>query len=529
MQAASALDSNFAFCVLRSRDEPLLMPRFPDAHALLEQALRHVLSEQQTLLAHENADGLTKPVLKLSRLASETANLLSQGIGKPADVAPLIASAHEIETAIDDLSEELWSPLPIAVSAIYERVEEALKPPSGKWGFVAAARGHFHNLRIRLLEQMLGARMLVSNADLGDEVERVWQQFIDRHLGSEFRVLRGGHICDHAGNTSSQIDLIITPADAQFFVPGDSEGGKAQVLVDQVISAIMVTSNLTAAKLKADWRNLQSIPVYADIQRDYPSLIGHPWPFCYILGAQSDSVEKLKECWIGNCNEGLTQFVPQFVVSLDGGFLYSGARRWPAPRFPGNYTEARHVRTVTGNYAGLGLAWLITQHQGRLAVIRGQPLGRITRFARLLDEAMMKPGVPATYSRRFDTMFRMGPIAGIFDWGTVSQFPQNKLELISVRRGDDGKPHPWWEVELMQPVDLTSVKQDNYEHFLRWFRYGVTSTAGDLLALEEWIDPRSKTAHRKRIAVFNVKSGEERTGLAVDRLNNVNEVPQLLS
>lgn len=500
------------------------MPRFPDAHALLEQALRHVLSEQQTLLKHECADRLTQPILQLSRLASETANSLIEGVAKPVDTAHLTVLAREVERLTDDASEALWSPLLIAVSAIYERVENALKPASGKWGFVAAARGHFHNLRIRLLEQMLGARMLVSNADLGDEVERVWQQFLERHLGPEFRILRGGHICDHHGNISSQIDLIVTSSDAQFFVPGDSEGGKAQVLVDQVVSAIMVTSNLTAAKLKSDWRNLQSIPIYGDLQRDYPGLTGHPWPLCYVLGVQSDAVEKLKDCWIANCNEGLTQFIPQFIVSLDSGFLYSGARRWPAPRYPGNYTEATHVQTVTGTHAGLGLGWLITQHQGRLALVRGQSPGRITRFARLLDEAMMKSGLPATYSNRFDTMFKDRPIAGTFRWGMISQFAHNNLELHTVRHGDDTIPRPWWEAELMQPVDLARIDRKEYDKFLRWFRYGATRTAGSLVAIEEWIDPRSKTAHRKRIAVFDANSGEEKTGPEIDAMTNVGEV-----
>ena len=220
--------------------------------------------------------------------------------------------------------------------------------------------------------------MLLLNSDLGDENERIWQQFLERQLGPMFRVLRGGHICDHQGNVSCQIDLIVVPADAQVFVPGDSEDGKAQVLIDQVISAIMVTSNLTAAKLTSDWRSFQTIPAFPEKEQDHPYLKGHPWPLCYMLAAQSDSAEDLQAAWQKICQEGVTQVVPQFVVTLDAGFLYCGLSRWPCPRFPGNYTEADHVYAETGIYAGLGLAWLLTQHQGRLAATQRRNLGAIS-------------------------------------------------------------------------------------------------------------------------------------------------------
>ena len=151
---------------------------------------------------------------------------------------------------------------------------------------------------------------------------------------------------------------------------GQSDDGKAQVLIDQVISAIMVTSNLTVAKLKSDWQKLQSIPAFPEMEKDHAHLKGHPWPLCYILAAQSDSAEDLEEAWKQVCREGYTQVVPQYVIALDTGFLYCGLRKWPCPRYPSNYTEAEDVSAWTGIYAGLGLAWLLTQHQGRLAAVQ---------------------------------------------------------------------------------------------------------------------------------------------------------------
>jgi hypothetical protein len=503
------------------------MPRHPETQALLEQALRHVLSEQNKLLKHEHTAELNGAVAALNALAMDTANAIAEGVNKIRSTAHLTRQAKEIEELVDDLSERIWAPIMIAVGAIYERIENSLKTEPGRRGFTSNIRSYYHNFRIRLLEQMLSARMLVSNSDFGDEIERIWEQFLERQLGPEFRILRGGHICDHQGNVSSQIDIIITPASAHVIIPGDSLGGRAQVLVDQVISALMVTSNLTGNKLKADWRCLQSIPVYKEKESDHVQLRDHPWPLTYILAAQSDSSEKLKEAWCAVCAEGLTRIVPQFVISLDTGFLYSGSRRWPAPRYPGNYVDADHVHDETGLYAGLGLAWLILQHQGRLAAVRRQSLEAINRYARLVDEATLRSALPATYSQRFETMFKMRPIAGVFSWGSVSTFAHNRLELHSLRRERD-EATKVWEVELLQSdVDLSTLQSNTFLQFLRWFRYGSVCTAGTFIAVEEWINPKSNVDHYRKIAVFDTVSGEEKTGGDIDALNNVTDIENL--
>lgn len=78
---------------------------------------------------------------------------------------------------------------------------------------------------------------------------------------------------------------------------------------------------------------------------------------------------------------------------------------------------------------------VLAQHQGRLAVIQNQALGAINRFAQLIDRAMLRSeGVPPTYSPRFDTMFQRGLIAGVIEWGCVSCWAHNKLQLRSIAR-----------------------------------------------------------------------------------------------
>lgn len=499
------------------------MPRYPETQALLEQALLHVLDEQDKLFKREDCAGLTEILVSLNALALKTTKLLTGGLNNVSSVSSLVANAKRTEGRTDEISELLWTHIPVSVSAIYERIENSIQRRTGRPGLVADTRAHYHNLHVRLLNQMLGARMLILNSDLGQEHESIWQQFLERHLGPAFKVLQGGHVFDHEGNRSEcQVDLIVLPADAQVFVPGDTKGGKAFVLVDQVISVIMVTSNLTKEKMESEWRKLQTLPRYPNMEADFPQLKDHPWPLCYVVSAQSDTPEELKETWEKLAGLELTKVVPQFVIALDTGFLYCGLRRWPCPRWPGNYVGAGDVHFEGGIYGGLGLAWLIAQHQGRLAVIQQRGLGQITRFARLLDAAMVRDeGVPATYSPRFQTFMQMRSISGAFAWGNSACFAHNKLQLRSLQR------HPQegrsiYETELFQEgTDTSRLEFGTFHHSLRWFRYASTHIVGDHIAFEEWINPRSKTEHRRKIAVFNLTSGQEIKGPRIDALEQV--------
>jgi hypothetical protein len=107
------------------------------------------------------------------------------------------------------------------------------------------------------------------------------------------------------------------------------------VLIDQMISAIMVmaTSNLSAAKLKSDWQKLQSIPAFPEMEKDHAHLKGLTWPLCYILAAQSDSAEDLKEAWKQVCREGHT-------------LIYSGGIR---ERFSNERIAKNEAQTATAN------------------------------------------------------------------------------------------------------------------------------------------------------------------------------------
>ncbi len=281
-------------------------------------------------------------------------------------------------------------------------------------------------MRVRLLEQTLGARQLESNSDLGLEMERIWQQFLQRSLGAGVRCLTGGVITDYEGNQSKhQLDLIVTPAEAQVTFPGDSEGKSPrphrsghigdhdQIHAQGIGFAKRLGGFEGHSPLSADGGRS---PYPAPSQQDRP----HAWPLRYIIGSQSDPTDALKLAWEKAVAEQAGP-VPELVVTLDSGFYIPEGSCWPRPRYPSNYTEPDQVMVQTGNYSGLGLAWLITQHQARLAIIQRRATGPIQRLAQSLDTAMLTEATPFTHSMKFDSMFRMQPIAGQFQLGIRHQ------------------------------------------------------------------------------------------------------------
>jgi hypothetical protein len=503
------------------------MSKFPETRVLAEQALRHVLDQQAMLLKMPNNTSLIEIVSALNNLAIETSNLLVNGFNRSRPLHAFTKEAKAVEVLTDRISEKIWKHLPVSISGIYENLEKSIIPREGHIGLADETRAHFHNLRIRLLEQLLGARMLAMNSDLGEETERVWIQFLERHLGPSLRVLRGGHISDHKGNRSSQIDLIVVGSDAQVFLPADSQNGKAHVLIDQVVAAIMVTSNLTTEKLKQDWKNLQSIPSYGDLERDFPNFKDHPWPLVYIVGAQSDPIDRLKLTWQIMCKEGATKVVPQFVITLDDGFLYGGWRRSPCPRYPGNYTAVDHVKEVTGVYAGLGLGWFILQQQARIADVHRRVLKPIERFANLLDNASLTRGNPPTWSERFNAFFLPRDIGGVFEWGGMSCFAHNRFYLMSLERTRRSEKTIHDPQLYQDGTDIESLKFEDEIKFLRWFHYPAALTRGRILAIEELIHAFSKEKHTSKIAVFDMVTGDEIRCPFIDGLTSLPNMEEL--
>lgn len=492
------------------------MARNPETQALLETALRHVLESQRKILAHRNAGLFLEGSLKLAELAGSTWDLIAQGYHRIEKTSRLTALAKECEEAIDEASEKNWSLMEVSVSAIYERIEETfrIQPVQERLKLKAAldVRNHFHNLRVALLGQSLNARMLINNSDYGSELQKIWQEFFQKELGSDFRVLEGGHIIDHAGNNANaQIDLIVVSANAQVLTPSNLGGGRINVFCDQVIAAIMVTSVLRVKKLREDWTKLQRVSELFKFTDEFPDGKPQAWPLCYIVAGQSATWDKMKGAWETLVAESPdSSFVPQFLTSLDAGYLYSGATAWPRPHYPSNYVERNQIAGESGIWSGLGLAWILTQIRARHALMNGRPTRSIFRFTKLLDNAILKRATPPTWSDRFDAMFKSYPIHGILRWGRNSQFPHNRLHLVSLaKQSSDAEPYEHYYRYKNDPEPLQSSPSGRSQ-FLRWFRHGASWDIGKLVVLEEWVSSEGEaTSFLKSYAVFDFETGEE--------------------
>lgn len=491
------------------------VPNNPQTQALLEKALQHVLAEQAKVFKHKRGAELLGPAQRLGELSLKTWELMSQGFHKIRDTSHLTGLARQIEREIDDISEAGWFHIDVSVSGIYERVEESFElrliDEELKLKAAITVRNHFHNVRLLLLEQLLSARMLINNSDYGSELQRVWQQFLQRELGPDFRVLEGGHIIDHAGdNANAQIDLIVVANDAQVLTPSHLEDGKVNVLCDEVIAAIMVTSNLTAQKFAEDWQKLERVSNLFRFTDEFPKGRPQAWPLCYIVAGQAEPLTNLTKSWEKQvARDSASSFVPQFVIALDSGYLFSGATSWLRPRYPSNYVNRDEIISKEGIFAGLGLAWLLTQIRARLKLMHDRPCRSIIRFTKLLDDAAMEDGLPATWSPRFHTFGTMQPIKGVLHWGHTRFWPHNRLCLYPLKRC---KPELQFSRDFHVfrcGVNTSKLTLDQEFKSLRWFRFDLHWSVENLVAFEEWTRSDDGSHYTKSYAVFDAQTGDE--------------------
>ena len=84
------------------------------------------------------------------------------------------------------------------------------------------------------------------------------------------------------------------------------------------------------------------------------------------------------------------------------------------------------------------------------------------------------------------------------------------------------------EATLMDPTKPSTRKGIlQYEFEPRWFKQGVQAVNGDFCALEEWIDPRDRAKHQRKISVFNAMTGEDVTSRLAKPLAACSEIEGL--
>lgn len=415
--------------------------------------------------------------------------------------AYFLKQARCLEAAADRISERIWQSAPVSLTPVFEKIRGLRKQRSKEKSYAKQLRAQFNNFRLGLLEQVTGARLLENNNDLGEEVERILVQYLERRFSNGVRILRGGHIYDYQGNRSAQIDIIVTPADSLAFCPAETGAGKFNVMIDQVIAAISVTSRLTPIKLRERWNELQKIPVFAEKDKSHPSLAKDAWPLCYIVGAESDELGKLEAEWEQLTTSATMRHNPQMLVLLDSGYIVGRKASWPSSRCCRGPDSM--LNTGTGPFAGLGLAWLETQIAGRNCILTGRSPDWIERMSKQLSDLELREAVPPTldiHQLRFG--FSNSPIHGNLKWGNTGLRPHNQLHLWTVTAGGSTLTDP------TRPVTDDRF-HGRFQFEPRWFKQDAVCTKGDFCALEEWTDPLDPKLHLRKITVINARTGAE--------------------
>jgi hypothetical protein len=477
------------------------IPQQIEAQAVAEQILITLEKESTKLLGLKDSNRFTPIIANLGRLTSMIHQMnLSENFFQP-NFESLKNFAEETELLIDDISEKHWIPIPISLGHHINRLIEASTALPPQKGLEGELRSHFYIQRTRLLEQTKGSRMHENSNDMGEDTERTFQQFFQHQLGSSYRVLRGGKIYGYDGNSSGQIDVIVVRSDSTIIIPSNAEGGKANVFIDEVLAAIMITGNLTKKKLRDDWISLQKIPPHPKLKEEFDQLQEHPWPLCYIVGGRGDPIENLESAWVEICEDGLKRHIPQFVLSLDSGYIYSGSRRRPCPRYPGNYQQPEQVANQDGIYGGLGLGWILLQIRARLAVLEKRPLGSLNRQENLMNAAMYSVAGRQSYYDRFRRPFTAHTqIFGSVYWGGTSIDCHNRLPAYSVKTSE----YDLYEGGL-SPQNLSLSEMFNKTRF---FRYPVFEIGNGMVALQECFSAHDKENFYSRFVVF-LENGHE--------------------
>lgn len=484
---------------------------------LIDEAVEHTLKTQKELLEHTEAANLMPIIRRLNGFATELEKWRTGKFYLKDMSERFVKEATQIEREADRFSVELWTYAPVPLVAICREIQRVTRQAKEDKTFTKRLKDHYNNVRIRLLEQVAGARLLENFGDLGEEVERIFAQYLARALGTGVRVLRGGHIYDYADNRSKhQIDIIITPNDALGYCPAGTEEGKYNVLIDQVLAAISVKTTLTPAELEKCWEEVQGIPEYTEKTKAYPNMANETWPLCFIVAAYTESLKTLQEKW-DELRAKESRHIPQMVLVLDSGYMIPNDASWPYRIFK----EARpDVRVTSGLAAGLGLGWLNAGIIGRKACLEGRSLKWVGDQVMKLFQNEATRGIPSTYDPRFDGWFSfLPPIQGVIRWGWHGVPVHNHLQLSTVVANDVELTDP------SRPVEKGGWQQLPFAY--RLFRVRLVSLKGKFCAFEEWIEPKDKEKHRKRIAVFDSATGQEVFDPRFDKFTSALELQEL--
>lgn len=466
----------------------------------VRMALKQAIDEQATLLKSPHRERCYPIIQEMNRLAGDLSLWLSGSASVNDPVAHFLSRAQDIERMADQLSEELWHPLIVNLSSVFEHMQECAEKAKTEGDFARRLKEHLDFVRLRLLEQMHGVRLLENANCRGEDMEKVFFDFLKANLPSDVRVFRGGHIYDYEGHRSAQVDIIVTTPDALGFCPSETESGKYNALIDHVVAAISIKSTIHPRAFEEVWQSIQSIPSHPDLTKDHPAIKDHAWPLCYVLVGETPSLETLGEQWAELATKGMRHPI-QVLVALNEGYAYPGNVCWPMRGF--NQRDPESHRIHRDLEAGLGLGWVLTGITGRVSFLNTRSLASVDRMAKLLDRSECRSAVAPTYDKKHATCF-LGhqPINGKLAWGCRCCWLHNNLLVHSADFEERELQNPLF------PARHPFPPSQKYEP--RWFNRNKHEIQGNLCKMEEWLpDHALEKINVRREVVFDCTTGTE--------------------
>jgi uncharacterized protein DUF6602 len=411
--------------------------------------------------------------------------------------------ALKLEKQGDRLAEKLWSGNCLSLYCIFNYAN--LEKEYSKNKFEMMLRTHFDIQRIRLLEQIRGARLLQQNSDLGDDVEKVFVEYLQQNLDNDCKVVRGGHIFDQEGNRSKQIDIMVIQAKTFSMCPASTLQGKHNVTVDQVIAAISVKSTLTEKEFEDAWLGIQSIPIYSEQDEDYVGLKDNAWPLCFIVCANSSDIRDLDNKWSSLSNNPTHEL--QLFMSLEKGFSTSSNVSWPLR------SNVRGEELI----AGLGLGLMINSILARSAYLAKRSLSFYKKQSAMFYKATIKAGCGSPInSPKYNKIGPLLSINEIIRWQNMSKIYYSNGEIY--RRCLHLNNELTVNALLIRDKRLVNTERpilrklktgDGQLYESRWFEWYSEKTVDDILYLTEWLQDEKGISYHSRIVKFNLITGDE--------------------
>jgi len=229
-------------------------------------------------------------------------------------------------------------------------------------------REYLENCReVMLAEYDRSSKAGSHGGDLGENREQLIVDFLNQNQPRSLYAQRGGQVIGVNQESSQQIDVIISHDYSIEFRAHE----KSYRIAEAVIGVIAVKSNLTSSALKADFKNISSVPEPSPEAFSIAHLGGenlidayrNSYPARMIIGFEGATADTLIDALheLRNENQDIIFKFPEVIMVLRHGYSLRllGKKEYIAGRIP--FNQVRWEKVIPKNGPAWGLVWLLNE------------------------------------------------------------------------------------------------------------------------------------------------------------------------